>query len=112
MKLLTEYTSGTPLAKPSTCRDEILLCTTCGMRGMPGEFMDARESSLSFPAFNEDTYDCPCCGMTTVVVDRRTTEAFNIVDHLLTECAPKTWYPKTIAECEMDCYFKGVDCKL
>lgn len=63
---LPEYTSGTPLARPSEVAarcDCALLCLTCGMEGAPGEFIDGRRYSI----LADDTYDCCCCGMTTVV---------------------------------------------
>ena len=63
---IREYTSGTPLARPSEVAarcDCSLLCLTCNREGAPGEFIDGRRYSI----FSDDTYDCPCCGMTTVV---------------------------------------------
>ena len=68
MKLLTEYTSATPLAKPSQDDElrfyRLLVCTTCLFEGLEDQFIDARCYSIC----HEDAYDCPCCGMTTVVV--------------------------------------------
>ena len=63
---IPEYTSGTPLARPSEVAarcDCSLLCLTCGAEGAPGEFIDGRGYSI----LSDDTYDCPCCGMTTVI---------------------------------------------
>lgn len=64
------YTSGTPLARPSKLagRDDCpLLCLNCEWRGHPGDAIDGRSYSI----VADDTYDCPCCGMTTVVAARR-----------------------------------------